>query len=154
MDSGQGFFRRHDWVFRYVPFFFWLGLIFFNSSSQASASETSRFITPILELLFPDASENTLALYHSYVRKLAHFLEYGALAFFTVRVFWESKVASLKARWAIISIVVVAVVGGLDELIQSFNPTRTGSISDVLLDCIGGVVVVSVLATYKRVRNN
>lgn len=81
----------HGRFFRYVPLLLWIGIVLFFSTTQASMSNTSLFVRPILIFLFPDASESTLLVYHGYVRKAAHFTEYAILAFFASRAFWHSS---------------------------------------------------------------
>lgn len=98
-------------------------------------NETSRFIRPLLEFLFPDASPATLLQYHGYIRKLAHFTEYAILAFFAYRVF-KSRHPYLSAT------LLVAAVAIADEINQSFNSSRTASPYDVLLDVIGGATML------------
>ena len=150
-------FENRKWrgrIFRYAPFFLWLGIIVYNSSSQASMSETSRFIRPLLEFLFPQASEQTLSILHGYIRKFAHLAEYSMLAFLASRAFWGSRIQGLRKYWPVWAMAIVLLVAPMDEINQSFDPSRTGSIYDVILDCIGGFLAVCSLAVYKRSRNN
>ncbi len=140
--------------FRYVPFLLWTAVILFMSTSQASMSEMSRFIRPALEFIFPNASTQTLIIYHSHIRKIAHLCEYAVLGFLAARVFWSSSYLVLRTFWFIFALGVVLLIGSIDELNQSFNFTRTGSIYDVFLDGIGGLVMIVFLVSFKKVRNN
>ncbi len=117
-------------------------------------SETSRFIRPLLEFLFPQAPEQTLGIYHGYIRKFAHLAEYSMLALLASRAFWGSGIPGLRKYWHVWALAIVFGVAAMDELNQSFDPSRTGSIYDVFLDCVGGVLAVCTLAVYKRGRNN
>ncbi len=137
-------------ILRYAPLILWLGVIVWTSSGSASMSNTSRFIRPLLEFLFPDATEATLLIYHGYIRKFAHFAEYAVLAFWAVLAFSTSSVKFLQKYWYLAAFVLVAVVGSLDEFNQSFNPTRTGSIYDVLIDISGGLFMILVFAAIKN----
>ena len=123
-------------------------MIFFLSSPQGSMSETSRIIRPLLQFLFPAAPEETLQIYHSYVRKAAHFTEYAILAFLAVRslamTFFE--ISNLKYLLALATVVLIA---SIDEFNQSFEISRTGSVRDVLLDISGGLVMIAVLWLVK-----
>ena len=140
--------------FRYAPFLLVVGLILFASTTQGSMSETSRFVRPFLEFLFPQAPENTLRLYHAYIRKSAHLIEYAVLAFFAARAFWGSSIRPLKHLWALFAFASVIGVASVDEINQSLNPARTGSFKDVLLDAAGGLLMILVLIIYNRFRNN
>ena len=99
-------------------------------------NETSLIIGPLLHYLFPDAPETTIALYHGYTRKLAHVTVYFVLGVLAVRSFAD------RGPWprVLIAMLIVATIAALDETNQSFEPTRTGSPWDVVLDCFGGAV--------------
>lgn len=108
-------------------------------------SQTSVFIRPILLFLFPGASEETLVVYHGYVRKFAHFAEYSALAFFAFRAFRSSVSDFVRKHRYIVSFVLVIAVASLDEFNQSRIVSRTGSFRDVLLDTAGGLTMLVIL---------
>ncbi len=144
---------------RYAPLFLWIVVILFASTTQGAMSNTSRFIRPLLEFLFPNAPEETLILYHGYIRKLAHLSEYAILAFWASRAFWSSSVNFLQKYWFIISLATVFLVASIDEYNQSFNLLRTGSIYDVWLDVSGGLLMIMVLKVWavfkaRKVKNN
>jgi VanZ family protein len=107
-------------------------------------ARTSLIIRPILEFLFPSADELTLQLYHGYIRKLAHFTEYGVLAFLALRAFTGSA-----ARYAV-ALVLVALIASIDEFNQSFEASRTSSVWDVLLDITGGLFVIGICYLWRR----
>lgn len=134
--------ERYVWLSRYVPLILWIGVIFFFSSSQGSMSETSRIIRPILVFLFPDASPETISLYHGLIRKFAHFAEYAVLGLLSVRAFVRSR---LQNRPFVVSILLALVIAVIDETTQSFNPERTGSAGDVLIDLAGACCAIAVL---------
>jgi VanZ family protein len=128
----------------------WIGLVFLLSTGQGAASETSRIIRPILEFLFPLASEETLREYHGYIRKTAHFAEYAVMAFLAVRAFSRSSVARLRTRPLLWAFIVVLIVAATDELNQSFLASRTGSFWDVLLDAAGGAAMIGVIWLFQK----
>ena len=107
-------------------------------------TRTSIIIRPILEFLFPSADELTLQLYHGFIRKLAHFTEYGVLAFLALRSFSGSNARYLAA------LALVAMIASIDEFNQSFEVSRTSSIWDVLLDVAGGLFVIAICYLRRR----
>lgn len=115
-------------------------------------TKTSRFIRPLLEFLFPSASEETLLFYHGLIRKAAHLTEYGILAILAARVFAGSARTALSKYWYIAAIWLVAIIAIADELNQSLLSTRTGSIYDVYLDVAGGMLAIAVLLLLRRWR--
>jgi VanZ family protein len=134
----------------YAPLFLWIGVIFYLSSSQGSMSQTSRFIRPFLEWLFPLATEETLQIYHGYIRKFAHFAVYAVLAFFASRAFWHSSKIFLQRFWYVFTFLMVVLTASIDEFNQSFNAARTGSIYDVLIDASGGLTMILLLLIGKK----
>lgn len=136
MESDSGKLRGRVW--RYAPLIVWTGVVLFASTGAASMSQTSRFIRPLLHFLFPTAPEETLAVYHGYIRKAAHLTEYAILAFFAARAFSNSSKTVLRNHHLVFAFSVVLFIACTDEYNQSFNPARTGSPYDVLLDCAGG----------------
>jgi VanZ family protein len=147
--------KQTDWrgrIFRYAPLILWIGVVLFASSNSGSMSNTSRFIRPLLEFFFPDSPESTLLIYHGYIRKLAHFAEYAALAVIAARAFRNSSQNFLRNYWFCHSLAVVAVVASTDEINQSFNSARTGSVFDVMIDLSGGIFMITLIAIIKTYR--
>ena len=137
-------------LFRYAPLLLWISVIFYLSSSNGAMSNTSRFIRPLLEWLFPLTPEETLQIYHGYIRKFAHFAEYSALAFFASRAFWSSSIEIFRKYWFIFAFGLVVCIASIDEYNQSFNVLRTSSIYDVLLDASGGLTIVILIWLFRK----
>src|SRR5215467_3490168 len=107
---------------RYLPLIFWLAFIFFASTDEFSAANTSRIIGPLVLWLFPNTSAETLATIHFITRKLAHFTEYAILGFLAARAFRTSP------RWFLISAALFVIYALRDEYHQTFVPSRTASV--------------------------
>ena len=129
-------------VSRYLPLIVWLVFIFFASSDNLNAGNTSRIIGPLILWLFPSTSPETLAVVNVIMRKIAHFSEYAILGFLAARAFRTSPHPAINRRWFWICIALVAVYALLDEYHQSFVPSRTASIFDSLIDIAGGITVL------------
>lgn len=142
--------NRRGRILRYAPLLFWVGVIFYMSSGQASMTETSRFIRPLLEFLFPNTAEETLTIYHGYIRKFAHFFEYALLALLSWWALRSSSIKFLQRFWYVFSFLFVVCVAAIDETNQSFDATRTGSIYDVLLDSFGGLSMILFLLLFTK----
>ena len=134
--------RFPRFVSHYLPLSAWLVFIFFASSDNFNAGNTSRIIGPLILWLFPSTSPETLAIVHSSVRKLAHFTEYAILGFLAARAFRTSPHPAINRRWFLICIALVVVYALLDEYHQSFVPSRTASIHDSVIDMAGGLTVL------------
>ena len=109
-------------------------------------NETSRFIRPLLEFLFPSADPDTLALYHGLIRKAAHVFEYAVLGILAVRAFRKTQ------HRVVLASVLVVLIAFIDELNQSFNPSRTSTPWDVLLDVFGGLLGIGAYVLLSRTR--
>ncbi len=138
---------------RYAPLFILTAIILY-SSGYATMSETSRFIRPLLEFLFPTASPETIHTLHGYIRKLAHPCVYALLAFLASRAFFYSSSLLLSKYWYVFALLLVFVVASIDEIQQSFVPSRTALPSDVVLDLAGAAVAVIIFYLFHRNRNS
>ena len=127
---------------RYLPLIAWLGFISFASSDSFSHGNTSRIIGPLILWLFPNTSQESLAVVHVVTRKAAHFTEYAILGFLAARAFRTSPRPAIRDRWFLISATIVVVYALMDEYHQSFVPTRTASIFDSLIDMAGGLTAL------------
>lgn len=118
--------------------------IFIGSTDLLSAEHTSRFIGPFLRWFTPDISDASIASVQLVVRKFGHFTEYAILAALLCRALRKS------APW--IALVIAVIYAVLDEVHQSLVFSRTGSLWDVLIDCIGallGLLAYSAIASRK-----
>jgi VanZ family protein len=140
--------KRRERIIRYAPLLIWIGVILFLSSGQGSMTQTSRFVGPLLRFLFPDITDPTLLIYHGYVRKFAHFAEYFGLGFLASRAFFYSSRSALRNYWYIFAFGIVLLISSFDEINQSFNPARTGSGWDTLLDISGGAAAIFLFSMY------
>jgi len=136
-------------VGRYGPLILWLAFIFFASTGEFSAENTSRIIRPLLLWLFPGISEERLALAHFLIRKAAHFTEYAILALLSARAFSISSKEVLRRHWFFISLAIVILYALTDEYHQSFVPSRTSSIYDSLIDMSGGLTMLCLYALWR-----
>ncbi len=142
--------RQRLW--RYGPLLGWMVFISVASTGGFSASNTSRIIRPILLWFFPDLTEPELASIHVLTRKAAHFVEYAILAFLARRAFTTSSRTAIRRRWFELALLLVVINSLIDELHQSFQPTRTGSIIDSAIDVAGGLTVLLLFKLYDNRR--
>ena len=136
-------------VRRYGPLLVWLAFIFFASTGEFSAENTSRIIRPLLLWLFPNLSEEKLALAHLLIRKAAHFTEYAILAFLAARALITSSKDYLRLHWFFISLAIIVLYPLSDEYHQSFVRSRTSSIYDSLIDMSGGLTMLLLYAFWR-----
>lgn len=140
-------------LWRYIPLVIWMGFIYFASTGGMSASNTSRFIRPVLLWFFPNISEPTLELIHIIIRKCAHFFEYGLLALLSARAFTTSSKNFIRSRWFLSSLLLVIIYALLDEYHQTFVSSRIGSIYDSMIDTVGGLTALVVFYVWRKRRS-
>lgn len=118
-------------VVAWLPAICWMAIIFIFSSRQ-SVSVASSFW---LNFLF---------------FKSIHIAEYAILtALYAYSI--KSTFNSMKlADVALCSATFAILYGSLDELHQTFVPTRNGQILDVLIDAIGVLSVYSIMKVYEK----
>ena len=139
-------------VTKWMPVVAWMLLIFWGSSDVLSAEHTSRFLIPFLLWLDPSISYQTIGAIHLILRKVGHFSEYAILAALLWRAL-RGTFTSLPRR--LISGAVFLVAAGFalsDEFHQSFVPSRTATLHDVFIDCIGALTTVLICAVWSRAR--
>jgi len=145
----------NDWrggLWAFAPLAVWIVVVFVMSGSGASMAETSRFIGPLIQWIYPDISPETLRVIHVGVRKLAHIFEYSVLGFLAVRAF-SLYAGHRLGNWRyLLSIIPVVLVAMTDEYRQSFDVTRTGTIEDAILDIASGMLVIALLWIARRPR--
>lgn len=128
-------------IFLYILWIFSNSLMNGNISSSTSGSITRQ----ILAFLAFFGINPGYDVFHHFIRKLAHFLEYTLLGFLTsFSIFRRSLFSSEKLTWLTICILTPI----LDETLQLFVPGRCGSLTDSLLDmsgCIFGTLFLLML---------
>ena len=139
--------RRRIW--RYGPLILWAALIFIGSTDVLSASNTGGVLVRPLLWLFPHLSETTAKIIQFVVRKAGHFTEYAILALLAARAFRTSSRELLRNRWFWASLLLVVAYSLSDEFHQSFYPSRTASIYDSMIDSLGGLTALVLLAFRK-----
>ena len=154
-------------IVKYIfPIICWGGVIFFFSSQTYEEQS----LTPLLGELFQ--SERIKALlshisfqYHSseisvqnlgvayfiefFIRKFAHLFVFFIFGLLTVRAVCNKVGKSVLAM--ILSLLLVMVYAGLDELHQMYTGGRTPLLTDVYIDTIGGLIgIITYMFVIKR----
>jgi VanZ family protein len=124
-------------LYAWIPAVIWLGVITIESTSTFSSENTGRFLFPLLHFLF-GLDRVRFAPWHFLLRKGGHVFGYGILSALLFRAWRTTIPVPGSPRWSIIwartALFMTALVASLDEWHQTFLPSRTGSIRDVVLD--------------------
>src|SRR6266550_1164259 len=103
---------------RYAPLIIWMAIIFFASTGEFSASNTTLIIKPLLRWLFPHISDESIAVFHFLLRKCGHFSEYAILGLLAAHAFIASSHARLRRHWFIAGLILVCIYALSDEYHQ------------------------------------
>jgi VanZ family protein len=146
--------RKHL-VKAWIAALLWLGLIVGESTNYGSAENTSWILYPILHFVMGMDPFRVL-VWHFYIRKTGHFVGYFGLSLLLFRA-WRAtlpfaSVSRWSMEWARIAFFMSALVACLDEWHQTYLPSRTGSLRDMLLDSIAALVAQVVLFLFLRTR--
>lgn len=143
-------------TFKYwLPVLVWMGVIFLVSTDLGSANHTSRIIEPLLRWVVPDISASAVDTAQTVIRKGGHLTEYAILALLSLRAIVlsaQSQSGHRYFRHAVIALVIAAAYAASDEFHQSFIPSRTPSVYDVMIDTTGAAVALTVATLWKKGR--
>ena len=133
-------------VFSWTLVILWMALIFYMSHQPATkSSELSSGITviisDIIQKVVTDIKLNQDSLSHI-IRKSAHFLEYMVLGVLVVNSLLDTDTDKPKPRLIFLAILMCILYAISDEIHQIFVPGRSGQVSDVLIDSLGGLAGV------------
>lgn len=141
--------KNHTGLLLLILLFFELAFIWIHSTMPAADSDRESgwvmaLLTPVLEIFV--GKENVT---HHFVRKLAHFSEFGVLGV-TIggRLLVNKKTSLFHWYHGLLSILAAAVV---DETIQLFVEGRAGQVQDVLLDTAGGLTGLLMIFVFSAV---
>jgi VanZ family protein len=144
---------RHHVLKAWIALILWLIVIAIESTTYLSSDHTGRFLYPVLHYLFR-IDYASFEPYHAFIRKAGHVFGYGLLSILLFRAWRETLPDSSGARWtfrwANIAVLGTALVASLDEWHQSYLPSRTGTVHDVILDTCAGIAAQLVLYLWLR----
>jgi VanZ family protein len=126
----------------------WAVIVWGLGSDDLSAAETSSFLRPWLEWLYPDLTVLQLYRILVWIRKAAHVVEYALLGILTLRALLLGKRPS-AVTCALLALAFIVTFATADETRQSLSMARTGSAWDVALDATGGAIAI-ILLLYLR----
>jgi len=145
--------NRHEVLKAWIAAILWLIVIAIESTAYLSAHNTSRILYPILHFLF-GMDWIRFEHWNFYIRKTGHVIGYGTLSILLFRA-WRATLPVMSSvqwtpRWATIAILGTALVASLDEWHQSFIPSRTGAVRDVVLDTCAGTAAQLLILVWLR----
>lgn len=136
----------------WLPSAAWLAIIALESTNLGSAEHTGRILFPILHFLF-GLDMARFATWHILLRKTGHFVGYFVLSVLLFRS-WRATFPRLSTRWCVqwatIAFLMSLLISSMDEWHQTFLPSRTGTLRDVVLDCTAAFLAQVILLVFLR----
>ena len=125
-------------LWKWAPVIFWAALIFLFSTERFSGAHTGGIVEALLRQSFPGLPINEVERIHTLIRKLGHLSEYFIFALLLMRAL-RAEIDDKSTLQAIfLSILVTILYAASDEFHQSFVPSRSASVTDVMIDAAGG----------------
>ena len=141
---------RPNLVRAWWPAIVWIGLIALESTDSFSSENTGSILYTLLTRLFGNIDFYKFLVFHHYLRKTGHVVGYGMLSLLLLRGWRATFDYTLLLLAALLSWLGTACVAALDEWHQSYIPSRTGTVWDVALDSVAGVVFLVVAYFWLR----
>lgn len=135
----------------------WMTVIFMFSSQKGSSSSalSSSVTRHFIQLFYPSfqnldllSQNDLLNTIHTFIRKLAHFTEYGILWFCFYHFLRSYDMSSKKAY--LLAVVFCFLYASSDEFHQAFVPNRGPSFVDVLIDTSGACALGGIYLAIKK----
>jgi VanZ family protein len=123
-------------LFYWLPPVAWAIVILSSSTEHFSSSHTAGWLEMFAGFLKYSFSPATLTALNLLVRKSAHLIHYGILGALSFRAVRGDR-PGWRMRWALQAIAIAAFVASIDEIHQTFVPSRTGTWHDVVIDTAG-----------------
>jgi VanZ family protein len=123
------------------PALVWILIIACESTDTFSSEHTGTILYRLVTAFFGHVDLHAFDMVHHYLRKTGHVVGYGMLSLLLLRG-WRATfhyVRRLLLRAALLSWLGTAFVAAMDEWHQSYIPSRTGTVWDVLLDSTAGL---------------
>lgn len=135
--------------------FIYINILNFSSKpadiSTLQSMTLSEQIIAFLENAFAVDLNINISTFDNFVRKAAHFFEYGLLGFL---VYWIPLIWGKKdLRYAAAAFLFVVILASIDEIYQISVPGRAGRFSDVIIDSAGCLTGMSFIKLIYRMRD-
>ncbi|HSQ79153.1 MAG TPA: VanZ family protein [Candidatus Bathyarchaeia archaeon] len=136
----------HRFLVYVLPLLLWMAFIFPVWNRALGSSSIYTTFAHIFRWALPHASRQALDVCYIVFRKTLHVVEYGLLAYLFYRAFRAGQSPLWSRRTGLQAAAAAVAYGLLDEYLQSFVPNRFGSPYDWLIDTIGIVAAIALIA--------
>jgi VanZ family protein len=146
------------------PVALWLAILRLESTDYASADNTFGLLYRIYISIFGRVDFRLVQLINEILRKSGHFIGYAILSilvFLALKHTHHDRLQPVLKRtwgpffrdtwqfdWALIAVLFSLITASLDEIHQTFLPSRTGRWQDVAIDTCGAILMQLLLYAW------
>lgn len=141
-------FKKLFWF--WLPPIIWMAVIFPVGNKILSSSFMYKAFFYVTNQLIPNLSYDKIIMSYIVFRKSLHFVEYAVLAYLMYRGFRGGSCYKWKVRWGALAGFLSIGYGLMDEILQSFMPSRNGSLMDFFIDTAGVAFVLGIVYRKKE----
>ncbi len=139
------------------PVAVWLAIIRLESTDYASSTATFGLLYKVFTMIFGRVDPRLLLVMNEVLRKSGHFIGYAILSllvFLALKHTHRDRLKPVLQRtwgtffrdtwqfdWAATGVLFALITASLDEIHQTFLPSRTGRWQDVAIDTTGALVM-------------
>ncbi len=135
----------HRLLTSWLPPIAWAIVILTASSDVFSSAHTGNWLDHLLRTITGHQfTIETLEMANAVLRKTGHLTAYGLLGLLNFLALRGER-SGWRLAWAIEAVALAACVATIDEIHQSFIPSRTGTWHDVVLDALGATLAQCLL---------
>ena len=148
---------RVRWLCRvWLPVLLCLAVIARESTNRFSAEYTSGPLRFVFEYIFGHVTPEHWEVVHHILRKTGHFMGYGFTGLAFLRAWLLTWLAPLRLRgiwmWRrvglLLGLLCTMTVACMDEIHQTYIPSRTGLMSDAWLDTTGAAAMMLLMLLF------
>ncbi|MCJ7581978.1 MAG: VanZ family protein [Candidatus Aminicenantes bacterium] len=129
--------KLNRFVKYWLPPILWMIFFFPVLNRFLGSPAIYRALLSVVGIFIQDIRASSIEVPYIIIRKSIHFIEYAVLTVLLFRAFKGDSPEKWGTRWAVYSGVIAISYGFLDEFLQTFVPTRNGSILDSVIDSAG-----------------
>jgi len=123
----------------------WAMLVFYLSTARFGGDFSEWLLAQALTFSHVSVSSSTLHILNVLLRKGAHVIEYGTLAFLVYGSFADQNLFRWRLRRACWCVLIAAAYSLTDEFHQAFVPGRHASLADCGIDTAGAALAVAIV---------
>jgi VanZ family protein len=138
---------KYRWIWWVLVILWCIQIFYFTALPVYNDEHTRGFLERLLTHVFPKDSF-VITVIDYLIRKGAHITVFGVLAVLFKTALHMQRRSSYLFAWLL-----TAFYAGTDEWHQSFVPSRTSSIYDVMIDSVGALVFLFCLFLWKKRKN-